>query len=169
MATCDRNQSSADEAARLETDRPSADASPTSRLLSLSLTTGQIRQLSPIALAYVGDAVYELYMRAHYLFPRRRIRAYHQQVVKQVNADQQAEYLQQLLPHLTDLELDIVRRGRNASPKRPNRSNPEAYQQATALEALIGYLYLMDLDRLEHLMNVVFAHLHESDSSQEEG
>lgn len=137
-----------------------------SRFPPLSLSAGEIRQLSPVALAYVGDAVYELYMRTHHLFPRRRIRAYHQQVVEQVNADRQAEYLQQLLPHLCDRELDIVRRGRNAAPKRPNRTNPEAYQQATALETLIGYLYLTDLDRLEQLMNLIFAYLRELDRTE---
>ena len=66
----------------------------------------QVRQLSPLALAYLGDAVYELYMRSQYLFPPQRVQAYHRQVVDQVNADRQAEYVQSLLPHLTAEELD---------------------------------------------------------------
>lgn len=177
MATCDRNPSPANEP---PADQPSvldnarqaagivASRLPLSRLKAGSLTAGEVRQLSPVALAYVGDVVYELYMRTHYLLPRRRIRAYHQQVVQQVNAERQADCLQQLLPHLCDRELDLIRRGRNASPKRPNRANPEAYQQATALEALIGYLYLTDLDRLEQLMNLVFIYLEELDGAQED-
>ena len=176
LATCDRNPSSAnkpsiDQPSAPDDSPPAADEIlpprlPLPSLRTGSLKVGEIRQLSPVALAYMGDGVYELYMRTRYLLPRRRIRAYHQQVVQQVNAERQAECLQQLLPHLTDHELDLIRRGRNAAPKRPNRANPEAYQQATALEALIGYLYLTDLDRLEQLMNLVFGYLETLDGAQ---
>lgn len=167
MATCDRNLS-VNESDLPDALHPPTDALLPSRLPPLNLTAGQLRQLSPVALAYLGDAVYELYMRTQYLLPRRRINAYHQQVVEQVNAERQAECLQRISHHLTEHELDVVRRGRNAAPKRPNRSNPEAYQQSTALEALIGYLYLTDLDRLEQLMNLIFVNLQELDMSQDD-
>lgn len=116
-----------------------------------ALLPAQIQRLSPAALAYLGDAVYELYVRRSYLLPPRRLEAYHQQVVSQVRAESQANHLRSLEPYLTDSELDILKRGRNAANNRPKRVNPEIYQQATSLETLIGYLYLTDLQRLLEL------------------
>ncbi|MEB3163806.1 MAG: ribonuclease III domain-containing protein [Prochlorothrix sp.] len=108
-------------------------------------------QLSPVLLAYVGDAVYELYMRLHFLLPPQRIQAYHRQVVQQVRAEQQSSHLETLREHLTETELAIVRRGRNAASSPPKRVSFQVYQQATALETLVGYLYLTDPDRLQAL------------------
>lgn len=113
----------------------------------------KLQQLSPAALAYVGDAVYELYIRTRYLFPPKRLQVYHHQVVAQVRAESQARHLQSLQPHLTEIECEIVRRGRNAASKRPKRVDPDIYQQATALEALFGYLYLSDPQRLAQLLS----------------
>lgn len=113
---------------------------------------GQIQQLSPAALAYIGDAVYELYVRTHYLLPPKKLHIYHNQVVAQVRAESQALHLQSLQPHLTEAESEIVRRGRNAASKRQKRVDAEIYQQATGLETLLGYLYLCDPDRLVHLL-----------------
>ncbi len=117
-----------------------------------SLSSNQIQQLSPTALAYLGDAVYELYIRRYYLVPPKRPQDYHHQVVAQVRAEAQAHHLQALLPHLSPAELDIVKRGRNAAGKRPHRTDPSIYQQATSLEALVGYLYLTDVRRLHILL-----------------
>lgn len=119
--------------------------------LAVGLMAAQIQQLSPAALAYLGDAVYELYIRTNYLLPPKNSHYYHQLVVKQVRAETQALHLASLTPHLNVTELEIVRRGRNtAKPSR--RVNPEIYQQATSLETLIGYLYLTDLPRLSQLL-----------------
>lgn len=137
----------------------SSDLLPSDRVGSLllmglapPLSSNQIQQLSPTALAYLGDAVYELYIRRYYLVPPKRPQDYHHQVVAQVRAEAQAHHLQALLPRLSPAELDIVKRGRNAAGKRPHRSDPEIYQQATSLEALIGYLYLTDTQRLQTLL-----------------
>ena len=116
----------------------------------VSLT--QIQQLSPASLAYLGDAVYELYVRTCYLLPPKRLKDYHQQVVAQVRAETQAATLQSLTPYLTDNELEILRRGRNAATGSPRRLAPEIYQQATSLETLLGYLYLTDPHRLTQLL-----------------
>ncbi len=118
-------------------------------------SAADVPRLSPTALAYLGDAVYELYIRSHYLFPPQRIQDYHQQVVSQVRAETQARYLAVLDVHLTPTEREIVKRGRNASSAGPKRLDPKIYQQATGLETLIGYLYLTDPDRLTQL----FGHL----------
>ncbi|MGK7876809.1 MAG: Mini-ribonuclease 3 [Xenococcaceae cyanobacterium] len=114
--------------------------------------SAQIRQLSPASLAYIGDAVYELYIRTYYLLPPRRISDYHDQVVAHVRAESQATCLRVLEPHLTDAEREILRRGRNAATGRPRRLSPELYQQATSLETLIGYLYLKNPQRLNQLL-----------------
>jgi ribonuclease III family protein len=136
--------------------------SPTELLASLiSLNSDELQslgssprlsQVSPAALAYVGDAVYELYVRTHYLIPPKRLQVYHEQVVAQVRAESQAQHLQSLQPHLTNAELEILKRGRNAASKGPKRLNPEIYQQATSLETLLGYLYLADPQRLMDLL-----------------
>ncbi len=116
------------------------------------LPAAQARGLSPVALAYMGDAVYELYVRSQFLLPPKRIQDYHNAVVEQVKAEQQAHWAEQLAPHLTVIEQDVFRWGRNASSRGPKRLDGAIYQQATGLETLIGYLYLTDPDRLGQLL-----------------
>ena len=111
-----------------------------------------VEQLSPTALAYLGDVVYELYVRTYYLLPPKKIVDYHNQVVDKVRAEAQANCLQILAPYLTGSEKEILRRGRNASAGKPRRLSPKIYQQATSLETLICYLYLTDLRRLDELL-----------------
>lgn len=125
------------------------------RFQQLSATTdssSHIQRLSPASLAYLGDAVYELYIRTCYLLPPRRLGDYHQQVVSQVRAESQAKTLRSLEPYLTASELEILRRGRNAATGHPRRLDPKIYQQATSLETLLGYLYLTDPQRLTQLL-----------------
>lgn len=119
---------------------------------SKTLTPEQLQQLSPASVAYIGDAVYELYVRQAYLFPPKRLKLYHQSVVAQVRAETQASQLQVLEPLLSHHELEIVRRGRNAVNRFPKRLDPQIYQQATSLETLVGYLYLTDPERLSELL-----------------
>lgn len=127
--------------------------------LATTLARSQVQQLSPAALAYLGDAVYELFIRHYYLLPPKRIQDYHQAVVAQVRAEAQAQHLQHLEAHLTDVEKTIVRQGRNATGKRSRPVDPEIYQQATSLEALIGYLYLTSPQRLSHLLSLLVLEL----------
>lgn len=115
----------------------------------------QLGQISPASLAYIGDAVYELYVRTYYLLPPKRLSDYHNQVVTQVRAEQQAAHLQVLEPYLTESEREILRQGRNAANGRPRRLSPELYQQATSLETLIGYLYLQNPQRLNQLLEIL--------------
>jgi ribonuclease-3 family protein len=119
------------------------------------ISLSQVQQISPSALAYLGDAIYELYVRIFYLLPLQRSGIYHRLVVEQVRAETQALHLRSLIPHLRDTELEIVRRGRNAATGRPKRLNPEIYQQATSLETLVGYLYLTDYQRLTELLQIL--------------
>jgi ribonuclease III family protein len=112
-----------------------------------------LKQVSPAALAYLGDAVYELYIRRRYLLPPRRQKDFHNQVVACVKAEAQASFVQVLTPQLTPAEQDILRQGRNAATGGPKRLSAAIYQQATAFEALLGYLYLSDRARLQELLN----------------
>ncbi|ERT04895.1 ribonuclease III domain protein [Lyngbya aestuarii BL J] len=111
----------------------------------------QVQQLSPASWAYLGDAVYELYIRHFYLIPPKRSQLYHQLVVSQVRAETQARHLRSLEPYLSTAELEVVRRGRNAAVKGPKRIDQQTYQLATSLETLVGYLYLTDPERLSQL------------------
>jgi len=120
--------------------------------LSPSIPIAEIQRLSPAALAYLGDSVYELYVRCYYLLPQSRTRTYHDRVVAQVRAETQARHIEALLPHLTDAERDMVRRGRNATDKRPKRLEGATYQAATGFETLVGYLYLTQPARLTELL-----------------
>lgn len=115
-------------------------------------SSSEIQRLSPAALAYLGDAVYELYIRRRCLLPPKRSEVYHQQVVSQVRAETQASHLRSLMPLLSESEHEFLKRGRNAASNRPKRLDPEIYQHATSLEALIGYLYLTNSARLFELL-----------------
>lgn len=121
--------------------------------LAGTLSPEQVNLLSPVALAYIGDAVYELFVRGLFLMPPKRIQAFHQQVVNQVRAEQQAHQVSQLMPFLTEAEQALLRRGRNASSRGPRRVDTQIYQQATGFEALVGYLYLTNPDRLAELLS----------------
>ncbi len=119
------------------------------------LTNSELNAISPIALAYIGDAVFELHVRSRLLLPAKRIRDYHQQVVTQVKAEQQSHFVDILGPHLTDAERDLVRRGRNATTGKSRRASGQDYQKATGLETLIGFLYLSDQPRLIALLDLL--------------
>jgi ribonuclease III family protein len=120
---------------------------------SMEVSDASLRQISPAALAYLGDAVYELHTRLNFLLPPKRIQLYHNQVVAEVRAEAQANHLKLLQPYLTTHEIEVLKRGRNASPRGPKRLDPEIYQQATSLETLLGYLYLADPERLTELLH----------------
>ncbi len=116
------------------------------------LSESQLNAIAPISLAYIGDAVFEMYVRSRLLLPAKKIRDYHNQVVSQVKAEQQAQYADLLVPSLTEAEKDILRRGRNATTGRQRRATAQSYQKATGFEALIGFLYLSDRPRLFDLL-----------------
>ncbi|GIP24782.1 Mini-ribonuclease 3 [Paenibacillus sp. J22TS3] len=101
------------------------------------------RLLPPLALAYMGDAIFEVAVR-QYVISRPNLRPHHlhQQSTKFVSAKAQATLLSLIEPQLTEMEHDVVRQGRNAkSGSVPKNANVIDYRHATALEALIGYLY----------------------------
>jgi len=119
-----------------------------------------VRLLSPIVLAYVGDAVFEVYVRQRLIAgSSRKPHELHRAATKYVSAAAQAKLLQRWSPLLTEEEADVVRRGRNTKSGQPPRNaDPADYRQATALECLVGYLYYEgQKERLEQLMELAFA------------
>ena len=114
-----------------------------------------LREVPVSVLAYIGDAVYELYVRMHSCRDcLGKSGQLHRRSVSKVKAQAQAQAVQKLLPLLGEDELTIYRRGRNSQPSsRSRHADPADYQMATGLEALIGYLALRNDDqRLDDLM-----------------
>lgn len=118
--------------------------------------------LPPLTLAYVGDAVYELFVREHLLAAGyARVGDLHKRAVRFVRASAQARALTELLPDLTPAEQDIVRRARNAKGHAaPKGSDPVEYAAATSFEALVGYLHLGgEQERLQAILDRTAEHL----------
>lgn len=130
------------------------------------------RELSSVALAYVGDAVYELFIRNH-LIQNGGVKPHklHQQAVEYVSAPAQAIIVKRWLRDalLTKEEIAVVRRGRNAKTHSvPKNISIEAYKYATAFEALIGYHYLNDNEeRLNELLQFVIKYDEKNNSKGE--
>ena len=109
---------------------------------------------SPLTLAFLGDAVYELCARQYVVAQRNRpVGELHQQAVALVNAGAQSAALERLLPLLTPEELAVFKRGRNASASStPKHAEIADYRRATGVEALFGYLFLRgEQQRLQEL------------------
>ena len=104
----------------------------------------EVNLMSPLTWAYIGDCVYELYVRTK-LVNETNLKPHklHIEAIKYVKAKSQAELLKKIENELTDEEKEIVRRGRNTENHHlPKNSNVQEYMYSTAFEALIGYLYL---------------------------
>lgn len=106
-----------------------------------------------LELAYLGDALYDLYVREHLVARGGRVRAMHREAIRRVCAHAQSEALARVADALTDEERDVVRRARNAHQSPPKNADPGEYHHATALEALIGWLYVTGRrDRMNELL-----------------
>ena len=116
-----------------------------------------INLLSPLTWAYVGDAVYELYVRTNLVNKTKlKPQKLHIESIKYVKAKAQADILKEIMDKLTDDEKEIVRRARNAENHHlPKNAEPEDYMYSTAFEGLIGYLYLCKKDeRLKEILEM---------------
>lgn len=115
----------------------------------------ECKMLSPLVWAYIGDSVYEMFIRT-YLVNNSNAKPHklHIESIKYVKAKAQADILLKIEDKLTEEEKDIVRRGRNTENHHvAKNSNVADYSKATAFEALIGYLYLTKQDeRLEEIL-----------------
>ena len=109
-----------------------------------NFTPDQIRAISSIGLAHMGDAVFEILVRTWLCEQGKATgKGLHQATIRMVCAESQAEKAEKLLPILTEEELAVFKRGRNAHVKSvPGHASRAQYGEATALEALLGWLYL---------------------------
>ena len=125
---------------------------------TIQLSSDEIKGISSIGLAHLGDAVYELLVRtllcAH---GKATGKCLHRATIELVCAPKQAEFSEKILPLLTEEEQAVFKRGRNANVHSiPQHASRAQYQQATALEALLGWLYLNGRrERINELFNIM--------------
>ncbi|WP_153125802.1 Mini-ribonuclease 3 [Peribacillus tepidiphilus] len=122
--------------------------------------------LNSLALAYMGDAVYETYIR-HFLLQKGGVKPHllHKESTRFVSAKAQSKVIHFLLEqkHLTEEEQAVVRRGRNAkSGTVPKNTDVQTYRYSTAFEALLGFLFLSEqTDRLESIIDLAIEYTEE--------
>ncbi len=122
----------------------------------LPLTKAEARQINPVVLAFVGDAVYSLYVRTRLTVTGEgRASEFQRASSKVVSAKGQSEFLGELLPLFTEEEEEIFRRGRNAKKGAKSKSASAAeYNRSTGFEAVLGYLHLTgNSARIEELLS----------------
>ncbi|MGQ9855554.1 MAG: Mini-ribonuclease 3 [Fervidobacterium sp.] len=107
-------------------------------------------EISTDALAYLGDAIFNLFIKI-YTLKDWKVRELHKLSSKYVSREGQSRFLKTILPMLTEEELNIVRRGMNSKGARKH-GNDRLYMESTGFEALIGYLYLVNQERLAFLL-----------------
>lgn len=121
------------------------------------------QEMNALTLAYLGDAVYELWVRTHLLEQgHEKVKELHKQATLYVRARTQARILHRLLPELTELEQHVVLRGRNAKGGHPKNVDVVTYRHATAFESLVGYWQLSGqqermhwaFDKVEAIVNI---------------
>lgn len=117
----------------------------------------EVNMLSPLVWAYVGDSVYELFIRTNLINnSNAKPHKLHMESIKFVKAKAQADTLEKIFDRLTSKEREIARRGRNTENHHiAKNANLADYSHSTAFEAVIGYLYLTHQDkRLEEVLNM---------------
>lgn len=125
---------------------------------TIQLSSDEIKGISSIGLAHLGDAVYELLVRTWLCAHGKATgKCLHRATIELVCAPKQAEFSEKILPLLTEEEQAVFKRGRNANVHSiPQHASRAQYQQATALEALLGWLYLNGRrERINELFNIM--------------
>jgi ribonuclease-3 family protein len=131
----------------------------------VKLTDDAIREISSIGLAHLGDAVYELLVRAWLCEQGKATgKGLHRATVEMVKAPAQAAKADKIMHLLTSEETSVFKRGRNANVNSiPARASRSDYLKATALECLLGYLYLHgDTERINTLFNAMMEEDHDA-------
>ena len=124
------------------------------------LSVHEAKQKSPVELAFIGDAVYEMLVREHISLthdaPAHKL---HSLCVSYVKAESQHRAAEVIIPALTEEETEIIKRGRNANKVTSSRNaDPADYRAATGLEALFGFLYLTGRpERIRELFSAIAA------------
>lgn len=116
--------------------------------------------------AHLGDAVYEVFVREKIIFLTSKLAKMHKINTSLVCAAFQCELLDVLQNHLTENEIDIVRRGRNIQISSARKISQKLHRLATGFEALIGYLYLNDKERLSFVFKIIDDYINTKDFSE---
>ncbi len=120
------------------------------------LEKNRANNISPVVLAFVGDAVYSLFVREKLVFScDYKPGQLNKLAVEYVNAISQSNFIKEIMPLLTEEELNVYKRGRNAKKTTKSKSASVAeYNASTGFEALLGYLYVIgEYDRISFLLN----------------
>jgi len=128
--------------------------------------------LNTTALAYIGDAVYEVYIRGRIIESGQiNADAMHKMSVRYVSAEAQSKILKKISDCLDEKEHDLVKRARNHKiSSKPKNAGPVTYKLATAFEALIGYLYMTgDKSRLDEILNMAAAAAENGEKNERSG
>lgn len=123
-----------------------------------AVSATEARQLNPVTLAFVGDAVYSLYVRERLaLTGVGRVADLQRTAAKVVSAQGQSAFLDKVMPLFTEEEADVFRRGKNAKKATKSKSASSLeYNRSTGFEAVLGFLYLTgEYDRIEALLSVM--------------
>lgn len=105
--------------------------------------------------AHIGDSVWELFVREYTVYQTQNLKQLHKITTDRVNSAYQAEMLRFIEDDLSEYEKDLARRARNCPIPVARRNNQSEYRQATAFEALVGYWYLTDKDRLTQVFEKI--------------
>lgn len=117
----------------------------------------EIKTLSPLVTAYIGDAYFHLYVRTRLLTVTRRINKLHDLSAEIVSATAQADAYSKIESQLTDVEREIFKRGRNAKSHAPRSATVAEYHASTGFESLLGELYLKkNFERLNEICDMAF-------------
>jgi len=130
------------------------------------ITEKDARMLSPLKLAYHGDAVLDFYVRDYMVkHDLGTVNKLHKKATSIVNATAQARFIIEIEPHLSEDEAHIFKRGRNAkSGIQPKNSNMVDYRISTGFESLLGYLYLSgQYSRLDEILKMLFLRFFEEE------
>lgn len=123
------------------------------------LSIQEAKELNPLVLAFIGDAAYEVFIRAYIIDNNRYMNVHklHKKAVSFVKAHAQSQYMKIILNELNDEEMSIYKRGRNAkSGTVPKNADVTEYRIATGFEALIGFLYITEQhERLNELLRFI--------------
>ena len=124
----------------------------TTYFLKAVMPPAEAKLIAPRQLAHLGDAIFSLFEREREVLSAINVKQMHERAAIRASAAVQAELLEKLLPLLTTEEQDIVRRTRNIKAPSGRPGGQHSYRQATAFEALLGYLYLTSPERLRELL-----------------
>ena len=128
------------------------------------------RRMKPLALAYIGDTLFDLYIRSQIVLTKEEApKLMHTEAVQYVNAGSQAEMMKLIMNDLTKEEVEVFTRGRNQkSLTVPTNANLLDYKWATGFEALLGYLYVQGQDeRLYEVMQLAVSRFRKGNQDNE--